>query len=73
MSNVLLANRPECSPAAISERLFERPMTFVELAELSDKCDLWNVKERAADWNNRSLTFVVPAVQMVASISRVVE
>jgi len=73
MSNVLPANRPECSAAAISERLFERPMTFAELAELSDKCDLWNVKERAPDWNNRSLTFVVPAVQLVVSISRVVE
>lgn len=73
MNNVLLANRPECSPAAISERLFERPMTFAELAELSEKCDLWSVRERAPEWNKGSLTFVLPAVQMVASISRVVE
>ena len=73
MSKVSPANRPECSPAAISARLYERPLTFAELAELSEKCDLWSVKERAPDWNSRSLTFVVPAVQLVASVSRVVE
>jgi len=73
MNNLLPANRPECSAAAISERLFERPMTFAELAELSEKCDLWSVRERAPEWNSRPLTFVVPAVQMVASISRFVE
>ena len=73
MNNLLPANRPECSAAAISERLFERPMTFAELAELSEKCDLWGVKERAPDWKGRPLTFVVPAIQMVASVSRFVE
>jgi hypothetical protein len=73
MNNLLPANRPECSAAAISERLFERPMTFAELAELSEKCDLWSVKQRAPEWNSRPLTFVIPAVQMVASISRFVE
>jgi len=73
MNNLLPANRPECSAAAISERLFERPMTFAELAELSEKCDLWSVRERAPEWNSRLLTFVIPAVQMVASISRFVE
>ena len=73
MSNVLPANRPECSTAAISARLFERPMTFAELAELYEKCDLWSVKDRAPDWNSRPLTFVIPAAQLVASISRVVE
>jgi len=73
MNNLLPANRPECSAAAISERLFERPMTFAELAELSEKCDLWSVRERAPEWNSRPLTFVIPAVQMVASISRFVE
>jgi hypothetical protein len=74
MSNVSPANCPECSPAAISARLYERPMTFAELAELSEKkCDLWSVKERAPDWNSRPLTFVVPAIQLVASVSRFVE
>ncbi|MBV8350989.1 MAG: hypothetical protein JOZ21_01780 [Verrucomicrobia bacterium] len=73
MNNLLPENRLECSAAAISERLFERPMTFAELAELSEKCDLWSVKERAPEWNKRPLTFVVPAVQLVASISRFVE
>ena len=73
MSNVSPANRPECSPAAISARVYERPLTFAELAELSEKCDLWSVQERAPDWNSRPLTFVVPAIQLVASVSRFVE
>ena len=73
MSNVSPTNRPECSPAAISAQLYERPMTFAELAELSEKCALWSVKERAPDWNSRPLTFVVPAIQLLASVSRFVE
>ena len=73
MSSASPSNLPACSAAAISARLFERPMTFAELADLSEKCDLWSVAKRAPDWNSRHLTFVVPAVQLVASISRIVE
>jgi hypothetical protein len=67
------SNRTECSPEALSKRLFERPLKFAEIAELSEKCDLWDVGKRAAKRQNLPFTFAVPAVQLVASISRFVE
>jgi hypothetical protein len=63
----------ECSVAAISERLFERSLTFVEIAELSEKCGLWNIEGEAKKTASRPFTFTVPAIQLVTSVSRIVE
>ena len=64
--------RPECSAAALSERLFEGPLSFAEILELSEKCDLWDIEKERKTFS-RPLTFVVPATQVVASFSRIVE
>jgi hypothetical protein len=64
--------RYECSVAALSARLFERSLTFVEIAELSEKCGLWNI-EKEAKKTARPFTFTVPAMQLVTSVSRIVE
>jgi len=63
----------ECSVAAISERLFERSLTFLEIAELSEKCGLWNIGGEAKKRVTRPFTFTIPAMQQVTSVSRIVE
>jgi hypothetical protein len=65
--------RYECSVEALSERLFERSLTFGEIAELSEKCGLWNIEKEAKKKAARSFTFTVPAMQLVTSVSRFVE
>ncbi|HEX7194142.1 MAG TPA: hypothetical protein VF207_04170 [Chthoniobacterales bacterium] len=52
---------------------FERPLTFKEIAELSERCEPIYRKVRATNSFTPPLTFVVPAYQLVASISRFVE
>jgi hypothetical protein len=64
--------RPECSAAALSERLFEGPLSLAEVVELSEKCGLWDIEKERKSFS-RPLTFVVPATQVVASFSRIVE
>ncbi len=72
--NTLLPSKPgECSAAALSRRLLERSLKFVEIAELSEKCGLGDLEKRASNGRNHPITFVVPAFQLVASISRYVE
>ena len=73
MNTSLPANCTECSATALSQRLFERPMTFAEIATLTEKCDLWKLDMREAKPRNDPFTFVVPAFQLVVSISRFVE
>jgi len=73
MMNELKSNRNECSVEAVSQRLFERPLTFVEIAELSEKCGLWEIEREPGKNRSRPFTFVVPATQLVASFSRNVE
>jgi hypothetical protein len=63
----------ECSVAALSQRLFERSLTFGEIAELSEKCGLWNIEKEATKRVGRPLTRTVPAMQLVTSVSRFVE
>ena len=63
----------ECSAASVSERIFERTLNFAEIAELSEKCGLWDIGKYAAKTLKRPLTFVVPATQLFASVSRRVE
>jgi hypothetical protein len=65
--------RYECSVEALSERLFERSLTFEEIAELSEKCGLWNIEKEGDKSVKRPLTFTVPAMQLVTSVSRLVE
>ena len=52
---------------------FDRPLTFSEIAELSDLCKPLFCETRSANSFAPPLTFVVPAHQVVASISRFVE
>jgi len=66
-------NCTECSAAVLSKKLLERSLRLAEIAELSEKCDLWNPRKHAAKHTDHTLTFVVPAFQLVASISRYVE
>jgi hypothetical protein len=65
--------RSECSVAAVSERLFERTLTFAEIVDLSEKCGLWDVGRDAKKPFSHPLAFVVPAIQSFASVSRIVE
>jgi hypothetical protein len=65
--------RYECSVEALSERLFERSLTFEEIAELSEKCGLWNIEKEAKKRARRPFTLTVPAMQLVTSVSRFVE
>jgi hypothetical protein len=73
MNNELDSVRSECSVAALSERIFERTLSFAEIAELSEKCALWDIGKNADKTFSRPLTFVIPATQLFASVSRRVE
>jgi hypothetical protein len=52
---------------------FEPSLTFREIAELSEQCESARPKPLSAKSFKPPLTFVVPAQQVVASISRFVE
>jgi len=52
---------------------FERPMTFQEVADLSERCEPIFRQRRATNAFTPPLTFVVPAYQLFASVSRFVE
>jgi hypothetical protein len=71
--NTSSSNCTECSVTALSKKLLERPLKLAEIAMLSEKCDLWNPRRHEAKRPNHPFTFVVPAFQLVASISRYVE
>jgi hypothetical protein len=63
----------ECSVAALSKRLYERTLTISEVVELSEKCGLWEIEKETKKSYSRPFTFVVPANQLFASVSRIVE
>ena len=71
MNTLLSSNRTECYAALA--KVLEGPLKFAEIAALSEKCDLQNLEKRAAERKNHPFTVVVPAYQLVASISRFVE
>ena len=73
MNTSLPSNCTECSATYLSQRLFERPMTFAEVVALSEKCDLWKLDKLEAKPRNHPFNFVVPAFQLVVSMSRLVE
>jgi len=65
--------RHECSFEALSERLFERTLSFSEVVELSEKCSLWDIEKKVKKTHSSPFTFAVPANQLFASVSRIVE
>jgi hypothetical protein len=65
--------RAECSREYLADRAFERPLTFAEIVDLSEKCDLWEVETASIRAPKPPMTFTIPTTQMFASISRVVE
>ncbi len=73
VSQTFNSNRAKCSRQYLSDRLFDLPLTFAEIADLSEKCDLWEVETAAIRAPKPPVTFTVPTTQMFASISRVVE
>jgi hypothetical protein len=54
-------------------RVFERALTFAEIAQLSHECELARREIVPAKSVKPPLTFVVPAQQIIASVSRFVE
>jgi len=58
-------------PIAVCD--FERPLNFRQIAELSERCEPIYRKIRTTNSFTPPLTFVVPAYQLVASVSRFVE
>ena len=73
LKNELNSVRRECSAASVSERIFERTLNFAEIAQLCEKCALWDIGKNADKTLKRPLTFVIPATQLFASVSRRVE
>jgi hypothetical protein len=65
--------RHECSAEALSERLFERTLSIAEVVELSEKCSLWDIEKKVKKTYSSPFTFAVPANQLFASVSRMVE
>jgi hypothetical protein len=63
----------ECSVAALSKRLYERALTIAEVVELSEKCGLWEIEKETKKSYGRPFAFAVPANQLFASVSRIVE
>jgi hypothetical protein len=63
----------ECSVAALSKRLYERTLTISEVVELSEKCGLWEIEKETKKSYSRPFTFAVPANQLFAPVSRIVE
>jgi hypothetical protein len=67
------SKRCECSPEYVSARLFERSLTFAEIAELSEKCNLWTFEGYSDRTAKVPITFTIPVTQAFASISRIIE
>ncbi len=65
------STRHECSPDYLSERFSGRSLTFAEIADLAEKCDLWEVEK--PKMMKPLVTFTIPTTQVFASISRVIE
>ena len=68
-------NCTECSAAVLSKKLLERSLRLAEIAELSEKCDLWNPRKHAAKHTNHALYFrgsCLPAGCLDFAICRVI-
>ncbi|HWY93461.1 MAG TPA: hypothetical protein VNY04_11220 [Chthoniobacterales bacterium] len=73
MKTVNPSNNEKLLTDRIAACNFELPLNFKEIAELSERCEPIYRKIRATNSFTPPLTFVVPAYQLVASISRFVE
>jgi hypothetical protein len=73
MNTVNLFSNEKHHDKSAAPCVFERNLTFGEIAELSEQCEAVHSKVRSIDRFAAPLTFVVPAHQVVASISRFVE
>ena len=73
MKTVTLSENKRFFDHPDAECNFDRPLTFSEIAELSELCAPLYRKTRSGNSFAVPLTFVVPAYQVVASISRFVE
>jgi hypothetical protein len=73
MKTVTLSENKRFSNDPVAACNFDRPLTFSEIAELSELCAPLQRKTRSGNLFAAPLTFVVPAHQVVASISRFVE
>jgi hypothetical protein len=62
-----------CSAKFLAKRNFELPLTFADIAELAEKCDLWELETPSKASRKPPITFTIPTAQLFASISRVVE
>jgi hypothetical protein len=73
MKTVTLSGNKRRLDETIAMCNFDRPLTFSEIAELSDVCKPLYLQKRPVSSFAAPLTFVVPVHQVVASISRFVE
>jgi hypothetical protein len=62
----------KCSAKFLNSRPFQQ-LTFAEIADLSDQCDLWELDTTARKMPKPPVTFTVPTAQLFASISRIIE
>jgi hypothetical protein len=73
MKSVTLPENARLSDHLVAACNFDRPLTFSEIAQLSELCAPLYRKIRPGNSFAAPLTFVVPAHQVVASVSRFVE
>jgi hypothetical protein len=73
MNTVNLFNNEKHHDKSAAPCVFERTLTFGEIAELSEQCEPVYRNVQSIYRFTPPLTFVVPAHQVVASISRFVE
>jgi len=73
MKSVTLPENKRLFDDPVAACNFDRPLTFSEIAQLSELCAPLYRKIRPGKSFAAPLTFVVPAHQVVASISRFVE
>jgi hypothetical protein len=67
------AAKRACSAKFLAKRNFELPLTFTDVADLAEECDLWELETLSKNSRKPPITFTVPTAQLVASMSRVVE
>ena len=73
MKTVTLSENKRRFDETVAMCNFDRPLTFSEIAELSELCKPLYAEKHSRNSHVSPLTFVVPAQQVVASISRLVE
>lgn len=67
------AAKRACSAKFLSKRNSELPLTFADIADLAEECDLWELETASKTSRKPPIIFTIPTTQAVASISRVIE